>query len=157
MTKPTVVFFGYEFTPKTTPKIFLRTLLYSTSTQGNVIESMYAKITNGDRTETFSFWGYGETRNLVPGSGLYVGKTGVAANHHFVLSIDKPAFRFAEGEYVIDVYARVVGEREAQKLSRIHVAISSEHAAALSQEDGVLFELQPDSQRYIGHLNKRPH
>jgi hypothetical protein len=44
MTKPAIVFFGYDFTPRTTPKVFIRTLLYSTSNQGHVVESMHAHV-----------------------------------------------------------------------------------------------------------------
>lgn len=156
MTRPNVVFFGYDFVPKTTPKIFLRTLLYSTSEKGIVIESMYAKVENNGRAEKFSFWGYGETKNIVPGSGLYVGRSGVAVNHHFVLSVDKPVFEFQEGGYIIDIYARIVGRHKPRRLSRIHVDVNSEQADALSREDGLLFELQPESQTYTGHLREQP-
>ncbi|MBL7507898.1 hypothetical protein INQ20_26675, partial [Escherichia coli] len=38
MTMPTIVFFGHDIVPKPTPKIFLRTLLYSTAAQGQVVE-----------------------------------------------------------------------------------------------------------------------
>lgn len=34
MTKPTIVFFGFDEVPKPTPKVFLRTMLYSTATRG---------------------------------------------------------------------------------------------------------------------------
>ncbi len=155
MTKPAVVFFGYDHIPKTTAKIFLRTLLFSTSAQGIVIESMYVRITAGNHTETFSFWGYGETNKLVPGSGLYVDKAGLSANHHFVLSVDKPAYNFAEGDYKIDVYAKTVGKRMAQKLSTIEICLGAEHAASASKQDGVLFGLSPETQNYVGHINSR--
>lgn len=82
MTKPNVVFFGHDHAPKTTAKIFFRTLLFSTAARGSVIESMYVKVSNKSKTEIFSFWGYGQTNNLVPGSGLFVPKTGIAAVHH---------------------------------------------------------------------------
>jgi len=155
MTKPNVVFFGYDFTPKITPKVFLRTLLFSTAARGIVIESMYVNVSNDGRTETFSFWGYGETNNLVPGSGLFVDKTGLAANHHFVLSVDKPPFPFEEGDYKIDVFAKIVGKEKVLKLSTIDVTLTAEHAQALSGHDGVLFELSPETQEYAGHINRK--
>ena len=155
MTKPNVIFFGYDFVPKTTPKIFLRTLLFSTAAQGNVVESMYVKISRGEKTENFSFWGYGESHNLVPGSGLYVGKTGISANHHFVLSIDKPAYEFGQGDYKIDVYAKVFGIHAIAKLSTVKVSLTAANADALAEHNGVLFELSPETQNYVGHLNNR--
>lgn len=155
MTKPTVIFFGYDFTPNATPKVFLRTLLFSTGEQGNVIESMYAQIFHDQRSETFSFWGYGDKNDLVPGSGLYVSKAGVSLNHHFVLSMSRPNYSFEQGDYTIEVYAKTVGKAKSSKLSTIKIHLKSEHATALSRQDGVLFELAPESQEYVGRTNER--
>lgn len=74
MTRPNIVFFGFDDVPKTTAKIFLRTLLYSTAARGQVIEGMFVKLLHEGSEQVFSFWGYGETKQLVPGSGLYVGR-----------------------------------------------------------------------------------
>lgn len=156
MTKPNVVFFGYDLVPRTTPKIFLRTLLYSTSAQGLVIEAMYARLSNAKGTETFSFWGYGETNNLVPGSGLFIGKSGVAVNHHFVLSVDRPPYEFSLGDYTIDIYARVVHRKKTDKLMTLSLTLNQELAVALSKGKGVLFELDPEAQIYRGHTRKDP-
>lgn len=38
MTKPNIVFFGFDAVPKTTAKIFLCTLLYSTAVRGQAVE-----------------------------------------------------------------------------------------------------------------------
>ena len=119
MTKPTLVFFGFDTDPKPTAKIFLRTLLYSTAIKGQVIESMYVKLICDGNRQTFSFWGYGETDKLTAGSGLYVGQTGVSLNHHFVLSVHVPIYEFFAGDYSIEVFARIVGKSTPVKLSRI--------------------------------------
>ncbi|CAE6724628.1 hypothetical protein [Paraburkholderia nemoris] len=155
MTNPALVFFGFDAVPKSTAKIFLRTLLYSTAAKGQVIESMYATLLRDGVEQTFSFWGYGETSNLTPGSGLYVGQAGVTVNHHFVLSVHQPAYEFVAGDYTIEVFARLVGKSAPIRLSQITVAVDSQHAAALQGQAGVLFELQPDSGFYIGHVNDR--
>jgi hypothetical protein len=120
-----------------------------------VIEGMYAKVRRGDAEQTFSFWGYGETNKLNPGSGLYVGQTGVAANHHFVLSVHHPDYAFDAGNYTIQVFARLVGESVPIRLSEIGITLGKEHAAALANKAGVLFELDPDRQIYVGHVNDR--
>jgi hypothetical protein len=156
MTKPTIVFFGYDFEPRVAAKIFLRTLLYSTSARGKVIEGMYAKLEHAGSVETFSFWGYGETNEITPGSGLYVGKDGVAANHHFVLSMDRPPYEFTAGRYTVKVFARLVGKHKPLKLSDIEIGLRDELVAALSQHNGVLFELGSDNQGYVGHKSERP-
>lgn len=160
MTKPTIVFFGYEGNaPYLKPKIVLRTLLYSTSVQGKIIEGMYLKLNRGGTEKIFSFWGYGERERLVPGSGLYVGQTGVAANHHFVIAMDD-TYNFEAGAYTIRVFARLVGKEAPIHLSTIQIGLLKEHASVLSQKsvmNGVIFELELDNQGYIGHTNERPY
>ena len=100
MTQPTVIFFGPD-TPRSRcetplPKIFLRTLLFSTSKRGRVIESMHVALSRNETHQNFNIWVYGDEK-LVRGSGLFVGETGVAANHHFLAPRDGSCFHFTEG------------------------------------------------------------
>ena len=155
MTKPAVVFLGFDAVPKHTAKIFLRTLLYSTAVKGKVIESMHAKLLRDGTEQTFSFWGYGETDKLTPGSGLYVGQAGVTVNHHFVLSVHKSAYEFVAGNYTIEVFAQLVGRSTPIQLSRISLVVDHPQATALLARNGVLFEFQQDSGTYVGHVNDR--
>lgn len=87
MTQPTVIFFGPDSPrsgrEKGLPKIYLRTLLFSTSKRGRVIESMHVSLERSETRQNFNIWVHGDDK-LVRGSGLYVGATGVAANHHFL-------------------------------------------------------------------------
>lgn len=154
MTKPTIVFFGFDSVPKPTPKVFLRTLLYSTATRGQVVEGMYVRVRHGDNERVFSFWGYGETEKLSPGSGLHVSRTGFAANHHFVLSVHEDAYRFEPGCYEVDVIADVVGRQKPMKLATIKLSLSVELAAALQRQEGVLFERKVGGE-YEGHTRER--
>lgn len=154
MTKPTIVFFGFDTVPKVTPKVFLRTLLYSTATRGQVVEGMYVKLRHADDERIFSFWGYGETEKLSPGSGLYVSRAGMAANHHFVLSIHELPYQFKPGPYEIDVLANIVGRQEPKTLATIKLKLSEELAAALGRQEGVLFE-RKISGEYEGHARER--
>ena len=154
MTKPTIVFFGYDLVPRVTPKVFLRTLLYSTASRGQVVEGMYAIVRHGSQQRVFSFWGYGETEKLSPGSGLYVGRTGLTANHHFVLSVHGEAYQFEKGAYEIDVIADVVGHRKPTKLGTISLALTDELSDALTRQKGVLFERTIDGS-YEGHARER--
>ena len=155
MTKPALLFFGFDAVPKHTAKIFLRTLLYSSAFRGQVIESMYAKLLRDGAEQTFGFWGYGETDKITPGSGLYVGQAGVTVNHHFVLSVHQPAYEFVKGDYTIEVFARLVGRSAPIRLSRIRLFVDDQQATALRASSGVLFELQPDSETYVGHSRDR--
>lgn len=155
MTKPHVVFFGFDEVPRTTAKVFLRGLLYSTSARGQVIEGMFARICQGGIARVFSFWGYGETDRLSVGSGMFVGQTGVAVNHHFVLSVHEAPYEFAPGPYVVEVYARIVGWAKPQRLQRVVIEVTEDHATALRKREGVLFELSPGADRYDGHASQR--
>jgi hypothetical protein len=113
MTQPTVIFFGPD-TPRlrngsTLPKVYLRTLLFATSKRGRVIESMHVALFRSEAHQNFNIWVYGERHELVRGSGLFVGETGMAANHHFLMPPDSGSFLFAEGQYRLDVFARLLG------------------------------------------------
>lgn len=155
MTRPTIVCFAFDSEPLI-PKIFLRTLLYSTSLKGKVIESMYARLSSRRSEQVFSFWGYAEGKDVVPGSGLYVGQTGFAANHHFVLPMSRDDYEFLADDYTIEVFARLVGKTKAISLMKIELALTQEHAAALKQRKGVMFELALDENRYVGRVGERP-
>jgi len=96
MTRPTLVFMAREKGDGRW-KIFLRTHLFSTSSKGRVIESMYVRLHNPAGSFLFDFWGYGETNQLSLGSGLFVGPTGITYNHHFVLRRSPTEFLFLNG------------------------------------------------------------
>jgi len=155
MTQPTVVFFGFDTVPHVTAKVFLRTLLYSSAVRGQVVEGMYAVLRHEENVRTFSFWGYGETERLSPGSGVYVDRAGLAANHHFVMSVHEADYGFAPGHYQISVFARVVGRRRVARLSQIELRLSDALADALNRGEGVLFERDPASGEYRGYPRGR--
>lgn len=150
MTNPTIVFFGYDMAPRATPKVFLRTLLYSTASRGQVVEGMFAKVRHRGGEQVFGLWGYGETEKLTAGSGLYISKIGLSANHHFVLSVHENEYRFEQGDYAIDVFASVIGRKAAVHLSTIRLALTTDLAAALALHGGVLFERRIGGE-YEGH------
>ncbi|WFU04497.1 hypothetical protein QA648_27330 (plasmid) [Rhizobium sp. CB3171] len=153
MTTPTIIFFGFDQVPKTTPKVFLRTLLYSTSARGQIVEGMHAKLRFDGMERMFSFWGYGETDKLTPGSGVYVSKTGMAANHHFVMSVLEDDFEFKPGDYTITIHAHLAHRPDATEIGRFQLALNGDLAAVLHDQEGVLFERQIDGQ-YQGHARQ---
>jgi hypothetical protein len=155
MTTPTLVFFGYEGNMQPVAKVFFRALLYSTAARGQVIEGMYVRLGHQSAERRFGFWMHGETKNLVIGSGLFVGQEGLGANHHFVLSRDEPMYEFRSGQYTVQTFARSVGKHAAQKLAEISISVTNQEAAALSGRAGVMFRLNPDSGRYIGEIDGR--
>jgi len=160
MTQPTVIFFGPD-SPRSrdepsSPKVYLRTLLFSTSKRGRVVESMHVALSRNETHQNFNIWVYGEDR-LVRGSGLFVGETGVAANHHFLVPRDGSSFRFTEGRYRIEVFAQLLGDRDRTLLFSQTLEISRETAAMLEEPDsGLYFDWGPDSSRYLPHVDRRP-
>ena len=128
MTQPTVIFFGPD-SPQS-PKVYLRTLLFSTSKRGRVIESMHVALSRNETHQNFNIWVYGNDK-LVRGSGLYVGETGVAANHHFLTPKDGSAFAFTEGRYRLNVFAHLLGDHEKILLFSQVLEIPREIAAQL--------------------------
>jgi len=161
MTQPTVIFFGPD-TPRspdepTLPKVYLRTLLVSTSRRGRVIESMHVALSRNETHQNFNVWVYGQRDQLMRGSGLFVGETGIAANHHFLMPRDLSSFQFTEGQYRMDVVARLLGDRKPTLLFSQELTISRDLAAALAEPGtGLYFDWGPDSARYLPHVDKRP-
>ena len=160
MTQPTVIFFGPDnsrFSNETSiPKIYLRTLLFSTSKRGRVIESMHVTLSRNETQQNFNVWVHGDEK-LVRGSGLFVGETGVAANHHFLTPRDDNSFQFGEGRYRLDVYAHLLGDRKRKLLFSQTLEVSSAVATQLKEPGtGVYFDWGPDSSRYLIHAEKRP-
>lgn len=160
MTQPTVIYFGPDGgrsrNQPVLSKVYLRTLLFSTSKKGRVIESMHVAISRNETHQNFNIWVYGEEK-LVRGSGLYVGETGIAANHHFLAPRDANSFHFGEGHYRVDVYAHLLGDRKRSLLFSQPLEVSQAIADQLTEPGtGLYFDWGPDSSRYLAHVDKRP-
>lgn len=159
MSQPTVIFFGPD-SPRlhgevASPKVFLRTLLFATSKRGRIIESMHVSLSRNETNQNFNIWVYGDDK-LVRGSGLFVGENGIAENHHFLTPKDGSSFRFTEGRYRLDVYARLLGGKGRTLLFSQVLEITHEIAVQLQEpEIGLYFDWGPDSCRYIPHVEKR--
>ncbi len=147
MTQPTVVFFGpdggrADRAPK--PKVFLRTLLYSTADRGQVLENMYVVLRRGAESTTFSIWVYGD-QSLARGSGLFIGREGLVANHHFLLR-DETSFVFQPGIYDLEVFATTVGEKQSKSLWKLSLTVAADTGGQLgSGRAGLYFDWNPES------------
>ena len=156
MTQPTVVFFGPDG-PGGSPKVFLRTLLYSTAKRGKIIENMFVKLRRGESAQNFNIWVYGDNpAALARGSGLFVSEEGIVCNHHFLLPKDGNSFEFVAGEYILESYVSLVGQ-ESTLLNKISLSITETQANALkNSQNGLYFDWGPDSKQYNSHLDERP-
>jgi hypothetical protein len=161
MTQPTVIFFGPD-TPRSPneaalPKVFLRTLLFSTSKRGCVIENMYVTLARNETHQNFNVWVYGERDRLVRGSGLFVGEAGLAANHHFLAPRDAISFRFSTGHYRVEVFAHLLGKRKRRLLFSQILEVTPDVATQLQEPGtGLYFDWGPDALRYMPHIEKHP-
>lgn len=159
MTQPTVIFFGPDSgraNEPPLPKVFLRALIFATPKRGRVIENMYVALSRNETRQNFNIWVYGNGK-LTRGSGLFVGETGVEANHHFLIPRDGSAFHFTEGRYRMNVFAKLLGDRSQTLLFSQVLEISHESAIHLEDADaGLYFDWGPDSARYLQYVDRRP-
>ncbi len=158
MTRPTVIFFGPDSGKEEdqNPKVYLRTLLFCTSKMGRVIESMHVALTRNESRQNFSVWVYGEER-LVRGSGLFITDTGLVANHHFLMPRDQTPFGFLEGDYRLEVFGQLLGEKRTILLFSQKLNIEHSFAKELQEPGtGIYFDWAPDSSRYIAHIERKP-
>jgi len=160
MTQPTVIFFGPDGVPSSARrphlKVFLRTLLYSTSRQGQIVESLHLNLQRAESKQNFSIWVYGD-EHLARGSGLFVPAEGIACNHHFLLPEDGTDFRFLAGDYILRVYAKKVGVATPRELATVRLRLSESHSRALEDQNaGIYFDWGPDQQAYHTHVDMGP-
>jgi hypothetical protein len=159
MTQPTVIYFGPDGGPKTEgplEKVFLRTLLYSTSKRGRIIENMFVRLHRGETRQNFNIWAYGD-KSLSRGSGLFVPESGLATNHHFLLPPDGASFQFAMGSYRLEIFANEVGARSSRLLCGVNLEVSTENSKAMNQSgEGLFFDWGPDAGRYFAHVRPSP-
>jgi len=154
MTQPMLVAFAFE---NSAPKVFFRTLLYSTSRRGQRIESMYVKVRGPGTQHNFTTWGYTEDGSLELGSGLYVGHEGVSSYHHFLLPHDT-TFEFLPGDYVLEMYASLVNKNRPIPLSKIELRLTNDQSQAIRGDRAVavFYEWRPDSRSFSSRVDSRP-
>lgn len=160
MTKPTQIYLGVDGGDTKKNKVYFLTLLYSTGERGRIIEDLYVHLIQGESRQNFNIWAYhnSDVNMLVRGSGLFVGKTGIATNHHFLQPKDNPTYEFRAGEYTLEVYVRLVGKKQSRLLHRTTLSISDFQAVELAKGDrGIFFDWGPGSSQYHSHVDtKKP-
>ena len=144
--------------PSGRPKIFLRTLMFTTATKGRVIENMFLRVHQPFGEFTFNFWGHTEAGKLTLGSGLFVGQTGIACDHHFNPNIVVDDFIFGDGEYRIEIFATTVGSTSPTKLMEVSFTVDGQQAAELIQilDTELYLFWNGDTKTYDGRTERRP-
>jgi hypothetical protein len=159
LSKPTIFFFGWDVNgTEDTPKILLRSALFSTGRRGHIVENLYTIVTNANGKTTFPFWGYDAGNSMVRGSGLFVGPEGHSAYHHFNPLPDDESFSYVPGTCSVEIWAEVVGTKKSVLLGRYGFDLPSGpvSTALMHHEGGVLWTWSPIEKRYVPEISPRP-
>jgi hypothetical protein len=155
MTKPTIIFFGVDggaYSGEKHNKVFIRTLLYSTSERGQYIQNMFIRLQRGESIQNFNVWVY-DDKGLVRGSGLFIDKKGIACNHHFLLPKDGLNYSFASGDYILQVFVETVDD-VPQKIFEQRLHLTKEQEEEINVKNaGIYFDWAPNTQNYFSHID----
>lgn len=153
--QPPTIYFGPDGAREAHSKVFVRALLYATAAQGRIVEGMFARLTRGESSQTFSVWVCGERRALGRGVGVAVRADGVALDHHFLLPRDGTTYRFLPGIYKVELFAVLVGRARPLRLRSVEVQVTEDQARGLNEDptSGLYFDWSPETGRYHGHLD----
>jgi hypothetical protein len=155
MTRPTVIFFGPDGGGERHNKVFIRTLLYSTSDRGQYIQNMFIRLQRGESVQNFNVWVY-DDKGLVRGSGLFISKNGIACNHHFLLPKDGENYSFLTGDYLLQVFIEPV-DGKPKMIFEQKLDLAKEQSEEMkSRIAGTYFDWAPNSQTYFSHVDVRP-
>ena len=149
MTRPTRLYFGTDSNGQ--KKIGIRTLLYSTSEKGKYVQYMYVRLQRRETVQNFNVWSY-KNSERVQGSGLFVNKTGVSGDHHFLLSTDCTHYTFLSGEYLLQLFIEVIDEKP-KKIFEQYLTLTQKQEEAMQSKNGTLyFNWAPNTQNYFSHV-----
>ncbi|MGP8214846.1 MAG: hypothetical protein ACLQQ4_04720 [Bacteroidia bacterium] len=155
MTRPTIIFFGPDGGGEKHNKVFIRTLLYSTSDRGQYVQNMFIRLQRGESVQNFNVWVY-DDKGLVRGSGLFVNKNGIACNHHFLLPKDGSNYSFLSGDYILQVYVETVDESPMMIFEqKLHLPKEFQEEMT-TKKAGTYFDWAPNNQNYYSHVDNNP-
>ncbi|AWX46225.1 hypothetical protein HME9304_03257 [Flagellimonas maritima] len=154
MTRPTMLYFGPEVETNL-KKVFIKTLLYSTSDKGNYVQYMYVRLQRGESVQNFNIWTY-DSQNHAKGSGLFVSKNGIACNHDFLMPKDGTHYNFLAGDYLVQVFVESV-DGKPKKVFEQGLTITKDQAEAMKSKNlGLYFDWAPSSQQYVSRVDVAP-
>lgn len=116
---------------------------------------MYINLLGNNVSQIFNIWVY-DDKGLVRGSGLFVNKSGISANHHFLLPKPKTEFKFVSGDYNLQIFVETIGKKPI-KIYEQKLNLTEEQAKEINLNGaGVYFDWTPDTQTYDSHVDYRP-
>jgi hypothetical protein len=139
----------------TNEKIFIRTLLYSSSERGQYIQNMFIRLQRGESSQNFNVWVY-DHNGLVRGSGLYINQSGIACNHHFLLPKDGLDYDFNAGDYNLQLFVETVDQKPRLIFEQNLSLTQSQQETMSNEKVGIYFDWAPNTQNYFPSLDLRP-
>lgn len=155
MTRPTSIFLGPDGAGGRINKVVVLTMLYSTSDRGRYIQNMFVRLQRGESVQNFNVWVY-DNKGLVRGSGLFISKSGIACNHHFLLPKDGEDYSFLPGDYTLQVFIEPVNERPRMIFEQTLNLTKEQSNEMKTRFAGTYFDWAPNSQTYFSHIDIRP-
>jgi hypothetical protein len=152
MTKPTIIFFGPDGGGGLHNKVFIRTLLYSTSDRGQYIQNMFIRLRRGETVQNFNVWVY-DNGGLVRGSGLFVDKSGITSNHHFLLPKDGSNYLFLSGDCNLEVFVETVDKTPKMIFEQKLTLSKTQQEEMQAKKKGIYFDWAPNEQNYFSHVD----
>ena len=148
ITKPRLIALGYErHENHRTPKVVIRSLLFSTSNKGIVIDNIRVKVTNHNNSKDFSLWAYG-VETLLVGSGLFISKEGKDSYHHFLPIAFSSDFEFHTGNILLEIYVTITHHKKDKLLDSITLSLTKEHEDALNKGEMIIFNWESALNKY---------
>jgi hypothetical protein len=149
MGRPQQIYIGGDGDGSGPPKVFIKSLLYSTAHNGQFVENIFARIVRTDHQQTFPIWVYGDQPVLRRNGGLFVPREGISTSHHFILSSETASYNFGSGDYVLEIHASIVGRNGTQLLQSAKLSLTEGEAEKLGRAiGGIYFDWGPESQSY---------
>ncbi len=145
---PTQFFLGYSNDGKNKPHVALHSFLYSTGTNGRVIEHLFVVYAQPEQKQTFNVWyaGQSNVRNRV--GGLRINRDGINLNNLFYPPSTETGFKFAPGKITIKLYARMAGKKEPQLLNETKLNLSNKRVADIEAGMLAVFDIRSTGTDY---------
>ena len=120
-----------------------------------MIENLFVRVTRNETSQNFNVWVYGD-RELVRGSGLFVGEQGVSTNHHFLTTKNGHSFKFGAGNFHISLQAKTTDDPNPREIWSQSLSITDENWSEInSHKCGIYFDWGPESAEYIPYVDSK--
>ena len=155
LSKPNQIWFGLpDLSKKRRGHILIKSVLYSTGSQGQIIERLYAKLDTNNSSKEFSGWVIGKQSDTYKPGGMKISKEGYVGDHHFIHPKDGTSYSFKTGDYLLRIFAKIAGKETDVLLQKINLEIPVNFSKNLSTAKGVYFNFHSSNGNYVAELDE---